>query len=133
MLVTLFVFKRSTDFRFQFLPAFIGITNVGFQLGGTLLEALERGFKGTNRALCGVGDARGVTVLAAHDHFDRVVEAGAQEQIESSELSNANVIPETVLELFRSANNQLTGDATVVERLPIEFDREFVTRRVVPN
>src|SRR2546426_10635007 len=122
MLVTLFVFKRSTDFRFQFLPAFIGITNVGFQLGGTLLEALERSFKGTNRALCGVGDARGVTVLAAHDHFDRAVEAGAQEQIEASETPNANVIAESVFQLFSAPQNQLAGDAPVVGFLTVEFD-----------
>ena len=49
------------------------------------------------------------------------------------ELSDANVIPETVHELLRPANNQLAGDAQVVERLSVDFDAEVVAGSFLPN
>ena len=45
MLITLFVLELGADFRFQFLRSFVCIGDVGFQPGGALLEALDRGFE----------------------------------------------------------------------------------------
>lgn len=60
---------------------------------------------------------------------DGIVETEAQEQIEASKSANSHVVAEAVFDLLGATNNQLAGDATIVERLPVEFDAELVTRR----
>jgi len=37
--------ERSANFGFEFLAPLVGIGDVGFQLGGTLLEALNGRFQ----------------------------------------------------------------------------------------
>ena len=98
-----------------------------------LLEALHGGLKRTNRAQRGIRHARGVAVLPAHNHFDSVVEAGAQEQIEPGKAANVNVIAESVFDFLRTPHDQLACDATVVENLAVEFDAELVARSVLPR
>src|SRR5690242_16114548 len=53
-LKTLLMLEGSADLGFEFLAALVSICDVGLQPGGTLLEALDRGFQGTNCALRGV-------------------------------------------------------------------------------
>ena len=43
--VTLLMLERSANFGFEFLAPLVGIGDVGFQLGGTLLEALNGRFQ----------------------------------------------------------------------------------------
>lgn len=45
VLKPLFVLKGSADFGFEFLAPPVGIGDVGFQLGGTFLEALNGRFQ----------------------------------------------------------------------------------------
>ena len=133
LLVTLLALEVRADFGFQFLRPLGGVGDVVFKFGRAFLKALDVRFERTNRAQRRVRHARGVAVLSAHNHFHGVVEAGAQEQIEASKSANPHVVAKSVFDFLRAANNQLSGDAPVVERLSIEFNAELVARSILPR
>src|SRR5947207_3365266 len=61
LLVTLLALEMRADFGFQFFRPLGGVGDVVFKFGRPLLKTLDICFKRTNRALCGVCYASGVT------------------------------------------------------------------------
>ena len=71
-----------------------------------------------------------VAVLSAQNRFDVVLEGGALEQIGTRKTSNPNVVAEAVFDFLSATDNQLSGNAPIIENLPVELGAEIVTQRV---
>src|SRR5258708_2764907 len=131
LMVTLLALEGCADLGFQFRGTLVRIDNVTLQFGSAFFKTLDCRFERADCAQRRVRDTRAVTVLPAHNNLDGVVEARTQKQIESGEAPDPNVITEAVLQLFSTPQDQLAGDAPVVERLSVEFYAEIFSGRVL--
>ena len=125
--------ELRANFFAKLFDALVGIGDVHLQSFRAFLKSLNRRLQRTNGAECRVRDPRAVTVASANDHFRGVVETRTQEQIKTGEAADFDVVAKPRLEFFRPAHDQFARNAPVVGFLAVEFNAEFIARRVLPD
>jgi hypothetical protein len=68
--------------------------------------------------------------VPTEDYLDCVTEAWAEKKIKSGKAPKMNVLTKAGFHLLCLADNQLAGNASVVNRLAIKFNDEFVAGSV---
>jgi len=132
-LKALLALELRADFFAKLFDALVGIGDVQLQSFRAFLKSLNRRLQRADGAERRVRDPRAVTVASANDHFRGVVETRTQEQIKTGEPADFNVVAKPRLQFFRPAHDQFARNAPVVGFLTVEFNAEFVARRLLPD
>jgi hypothetical protein len=74
-----FALELRADFFSKLLDALVGVGDVRFQSGRTVLLTLDGHFEGADCAKCRVPNPRAATVAAARNHFGGIVKTGTHE------------------------------------------------------